>query len=153
MVVPSEMQTKWREDRSPLWRAAHTFSPIGPGRATLQVQTSAVCSHSMASLTFWGFSSLSGKPCLPLGLFLLLLAHSLFPWILTHPPPILSPVTPKCGSLILFSLNLGPYFIATSSSLSLFMALSLPTSHYSISFTSLTLTFLLPHYFVHLAST
>ena len=35
MVVPPEMRTEWREERSPLWRGAHTEDPCPPplGRA------------------------------------------------------------------------------------------------------------------------
>ena len=127
-------------------------SPTGPGRATLQLQTPAVCTPWPPFLSGDSAASL-GNPAFPWVYFSFsLLTHS-FPESWPTHPPVLSPVTPKCGSLILFSLHLGSYFIATSSSLSLFMALFLTTSHYSISFTSLTLTFLLPHYFVHLAST
>lgn len=156
MVVPPEMRTEWREERSPLWRGAHTEDPCPPplGRAERPCR----CKLQQSVLTpgfpvFLGIQQLLWETLPSLG------SISPSPCSLTlclNPdphPPILSPVTPKRGSLILSSLRLGPYFVATSSALSLVLALFLPTPHYSISFTSLTLTFLLPHYFAHLAST
>lgn len=90
MVVPPEMWTEGREERSPLWRAAHTEDPCPPplGRAERPCR----CKLQQSVLTPW-LPCLSGDSAAALG-------NPAFPWVyfsfslLTHSLPESWPTPP-----------------------------------------------------------